>query len=90
MKVIVLLDLCTEVQIIEPAMLPTILDRFNQITASLGLAREGLGIGLALVRNLIELNGGWVQAASATRPRKRVRRASATTSEAHDLAELIC
>lgn len=50
---------------IEPAMLPTIFDLFTQMKGSLGLAGEGLGIGLALARNTIEAHGGGVQAASA-------------------------
>jgi CheY-like chemotaxis protein/anti-sigma regulatory factor (Ser/Thr protein kinase) len=50
---------------IEPAMLPKVFDLFTQVKGSLGLAGGGLGIGLALVRNTIEVHGGWVQAASA-------------------------
>jgi signal transduction histidine kinase/ActR/RegA family two-component response regulator len=50
---------------IEPAMLPRIFDLFTQVNGSTGRSENGLGIGLALVRNLIELHGGCVQAASA-------------------------
>ncbi len=50
---------------IEPAMLPRIFDLFTQVKDSTSRAEEGLGIGLALVRNMIELHGGCVQAASA-------------------------
>ena len=50
---------------IEPAMLPRIFDLFTQVKGSASRSAEGLGIGLALVRNMIELHGGCVQAASA-------------------------
>ena len=50
---------------IEPAMLPRIFDLFTQVKDSTGRSEEGMGIGLALVRNMIELHGGCVQAASA-------------------------
>ncbi len=50
---------------IEPGMLPTIFDLFAQVKSSTSRSAEGLGIGLALVRNMIELHGGCVQAASA-------------------------
>ena len=46
-------------------MLPTIFDLFTQVKGSTSRFAEGLGIGLALVRNMIELHGGCVQAASA-------------------------
>jgi signal transduction histidine kinase/CheY-like chemotaxis protein len=50
---------------IEPAMLPRIFDLFTQVNGSTSRSEAGLGIGLALVRNMIELHGGCVQAASA-------------------------
>jgi signal transduction histidine kinase/ActR/RegA family two-component response regulator len=50
---------------IEPAALPTIFDLFTQVHGSMSRSEQGLGIGLALARNLIELHGGCVQAASA-------------------------
>ena len=50
---------------IEPAMLPTIFDLFTQVDGSMSRSEKGLGIGLALVRNMVELHGGFVQAASA-------------------------
>ena len=50
---------------IEPAMLPRIFDLFLQVKASPSRAVDGLGIGLALVRNVVELHGGSVLAASA-------------------------
>ncbi|HYH64212.1 MAG TPA: ATP-binding protein [Urbifossiella sp.] len=44
--------------------LPHIFDLFTQVDASLSRAQGGLGIGLALVRTLVELQGGRVTAAS--------------------------
>ena len=50
---------------IAPAMLPTIFDLFTQVQGSEDRSEGGLGIGLNLVRDLIELHGGCVQATSA-------------------------
>jgi CheY-like chemotaxis protein/two-component sensor histidine kinase len=50
---------------IEASMLPRIFDLFMQVNGSISRANEGLGIGLALVRNVVELHGGTVQGASA-------------------------
>jgi PAS domain S-box-containing protein len=49
---------------IVPEMLPRIFDLFTQIDGSLGRSYGGLGIGLALVRTLVEMQGGRVQAQS--------------------------
>jgi len=50
---------------ISPAMLPHIFERFRQGDA--GPTREygGLGLGLAIVRHLVEAHGGAVRAESA-------------------------
>jgi len=45
-------------------MLPRVFDLFAQVDRTLGRAQGGLGIGLALVRDLIQLHGGSVEAAS--------------------------
>ncbi len=45
--------------------LPTIFDMFTQVAGSEGQAQGGLGIGLNLVRRLVELHGGEVAADSA-------------------------
>jgi signal transduction histidine kinase/ActR/RegA family two-component response regulator len=50
---------------IAPSMLPRIFDLFTQANGSASRSETGLGIGLSLVRNMIELHGGCVQALSA-------------------------
>ena len=45
-------------------MLPRIFDLFVQEIRSVNKAEGGLGIGLALVRRLVELHGGEVRAHS--------------------------
>jgi PAS domain S-box-containing protein len=49
---------------IAPALLPHIFDRFLQGDASRTRGRGGLGLGLAIVRHLVELHGGEISAAS--------------------------
>jgi CheY-like chemotaxis protein len=49
---------------IAPSMLSEIFDLFMQIDHSLARARGGLGIGLTLVRRLVEMHGGSVNAFS--------------------------
>lgn len=50
---------------VEAGFLPHVFDRFSQADTSMTRPYMGLGIGLALVRNLVELHGGTVHAASA-------------------------
>ena len=50
---------------IPPSMLPKIFDLFTQVDRSLEKSQGGLGIGLTLVRRLIELHGGTIEAKSA-------------------------
>ncbi|MFC5479584.1 hybrid sensor histidine kinase/response regulator [Massilia suwonensis] len=45
--------------------LPEVFEMFTQVSRSIDRARGGLGIGLALVRHLVQLHGGSVGAASA-------------------------
>ncbi len=54
---------------IAPDVLPRIFDLFVQGDASLARSQGGLGIGLTLVRRLVELHGGSVAARSAGRGR---------------------
>ena len=48
-----------------PEMIPQIWDLFAQVDASPERTRKGLGIGLSLVRNLVQLHGGTAEASSA-------------------------
>jgi two-component system, sensor histidine kinase len=50
---------------ISPLLLPMIFDMYMQADRTLDRARGGLGIGLTLVRHLVELHGGTVTASSA-------------------------
>jgi CheY-like chemotaxis protein len=45
-------------------MLPRVFDMFTQVDRTLGRAQGGLGIGLALVRSLVQMHGGSVEARS--------------------------
>ena len=50
---------------ISPDILPYVFDLFTQADLSLAHSQGGLGLGLTLVRQLVEIHGGTVTAASA-------------------------
>ena len=50
---------------ISPDFMPYVFDRFQQADASSAKRYGGLGLGLALVKYLVELHGGTIKAASA-------------------------
>ena len=59
------LDVRDSGQGIAPEFMPRIFDMFGQGTPSIIRGTKGLGIGLAMVRQIVELHDGHVEAASA-------------------------
>jgi PAS domain S-box-containing protein len=49
---------------VDPEFLPHVFDRFSQQDSTTGRRHGGLGLGLAIVRRLVELHGGFVRAES--------------------------
>ena len=60
----VVLSVADTGQGIDPKFLPHVFERFTQSDSSASRRHGGLGLGLALVRELVELHGGTVKAAS--------------------------
>ncbi len=50
---------------IDTAFLPSVFDRFRQADSTTTRLHGGLGLGLAIVRHIVELHGGHVEARSA-------------------------
>ena len=60
---------------IPPELIDTVFDLFAQVERTMDRAEGGLGIGLSLVRNLVQMHGGRVAARERRpRPRQRVQR----------------
>lgn len=54
---------------IDPEFLPYVFDRFRQADAGIGRRYGGLGLGLSIVKSLVELHGGSVRAKSLGKDR---------------------
>jgi CheY-like chemotaxis protein len=54
---------------IDPTQLPAIFDRYRQVEPGAQRQQRGLGVGLSIVRHIVELHGGTVEALSAGRGR---------------------
>ncbi|HUE85504.1 MAG TPA: ATP-binding protein [Vicinamibacterales bacterium] len=53
---------------IDPTFIPYMFERFRQADSSTTRTHKGLGLGLAIVRSLVEMHGGTIEAANAPPP----------------------
>jgi len=68
---------------IDPEFLPHVFDRFRQQDATTGRQHGGLGLGLAIVRHLVELHGGSVRVESAGEDRGATFTITLPVADAH-------
>jgi signal transduction histidine kinase len=71
---------------IPPELLPRIFEPFVQVSSSLRYSQGGLGLGLPLVRRLVELHGGEIQSASDGPGRGSVFTVTLPSAPAQDAA----
>jgi PAS domain S-box-containing protein len=71
---------------IDPRFLPHVFDRFRQADASSTREYGGLGIGLAIVRHIVEMHGGGVSASSLGKGRGATFKISLPVSSARRLS----
>lgn len=86
----VIFDVLDEGDGIAPELLPRVFDLFVQGERTLDRRAGGLGIGLALVKRLVELHGGTVSATSSpagSRFEVRLRQVAAVPSAQHRAGE---
>jgi two-component system CheB/CheR fusion protein len=72
---------------IDPEFLPEIFNRFSQEDSSSIRLHGGLGLGLAIVRNLVELQGGSIRAESAGEKRGATFTVLLPLKSAHPIPE---